>query len=70
MNKEELKNKKIRKCNLIGIVVTLIIMVATVLGIYLSNYSYKYYAFIAALFELIIGLIIIAIIKNSIKNEE
>lgn len=53
-----------KKSNLIGLLIILFVMVVTIVCIYLSDYSYKYYAFIAAFFELIIGLIIMAIIKN------
>ncbi len=53
-----------KKSNLMGVLIILFVMVVTIVCIYLSDYSYKYYAFIAAFFELIIGLIIMAIIKN------
>ncbi len=68
MSKE--KNNEIKKCNLVGTIITLLLMIVTIVCIYLSDYSYKYYAFIAAFFELIIGLIIMSIIKNNIKTKE
>lgn len=58
------KDNKIKKINFIGAIIILLLVIATIVGVYLSNYSYKYYAFIAAFFELIIGLIIMSLIKN------
>lgn len=70
---KELQDKIIRKdkkCNMIGTIIILIIIICTIALILSSKFQYKYFAFIAILFEIIIGLIIVTIIKNIVNSKD
>ena len=76
MSVEELKElqekiiSKNKKCNMIGTIIMLIIIACTIIFILTSDFKYKFFAIFAVFFELIMGLIIIAIIKSSINSKD
>lgn len=75
MSVEELKElqdkiiNKNKKCNIIGITIMLIIIISTIFFILTGSFRYKFFVIFAVFFEIIIGLIVIAIIKNGINGK-